>query len=106
MFATDDRRASNAITLTPTWENFDHETAFQCHVILWPEDEGGYSAHCANLIGVVSQGDTIAEAMDNIADAFKETLAYYRDAGERVPWGKVEAERPSGYLERRILVRA
>jgi predicted RNase H-like HicB family nuclease len=104
MSTADIRHATNLEPITPNWTTFEHEKVFQCHVILWPEEEG-FSAHCANLRGVISQGDTEEEALDNIADCFRETVAYYREAGEIIPWGLVAIERPAGFLERWIEVR-
>jgi predicted RNase H-like HicB family nuclease len=59
---------------------------YECEVILCPEDEGGYSAHAVNLAGVVSEGETIDEALASFTDAFKETLAYYLQSGTPIPW--------------------
>ncbi len=87
------------------WTSFEQEAVIQCHAILCPDESGGFSAHCANLPGVVSQGDTEQEAIGNIADCFRETIAYYRSAGETIPWGEVEIDRPVGFLERWIEVR-
>ncbi|HEV7221400.1 MAG TPA: type II toxin-antitoxin system HicB family antitoxin [Pirellulales bacterium] len=86
------------------WELFAHEMVFQCHVILLPEDVG-YSAHCLNLPGVISEGDTEEEAIENIKDAFRETMLYYRSSGETIPKERIEVERLPGYLERRVVVR-
>ena len=40
------------------------------HVLLYPDPEGeGWVAECPSLPGCVSQGDTRAEAIDNIREA-------------------------------------
>ncbi len=45
------------------------------------EEEGGYSIFAAHYPEVISQGDTIEEAKENIADAFLEILAVHREQG-------------------------
>jgi predicted RNase H-like HicB family nuclease len=86
------------------WQVFEHERALQCRALLCPE-ETGFSAHCLNLPGVVSQGESEKEAIENIADAFRETILYYRSTDEAVPWAEVPVEYPAGSRERWILVR-
>ncbi len=44
-------------------------------IVLKKTDEG-YSVRCPGLPGCWSQGDTEAEAIDNIKDAIQEYLAY------------------------------
>ncbi len=43
-------------------------------MLLVPEDEGGFSVLCPSLPGCVSQGETEAEALENIASAIAEYL--------------------------------
>jgi len=39
--------------------------------------ETGYTAHCVEEPGVITQGETVEEALVNLADAYREhTLAY------------------------------
>lgn len=88
-----------------SWMQYDHEYALECIAIISPEDEGGFSGQCQNLPGVISQGDTMKEAMENIADAFRETVLYYRGANERIPWGEhLDIDRPLGSKELRLVV--
>jgi predicted RNase H-like HicB family nuclease len=98
------RTAPNTSLLDkPSW-HFPDEPVYECRAVFCPEEEGGFSAFCINLPGVISQGDTIDEAIENIADAFRETILYYRGANEQIPWEDAEVERPKGTLERWILV--
>ena len=55
-------------------------------VILLPEAEGGYSVWAATLPGVVSQGNTEAEALANIREALEGALQTYQELGESIPW--------------------
>ena len=68
-------------------------------------EEGGYTVVARNLPGVVSEGDDMASAMENIKDAFREMVHSYMEANEEVPWvnGKVEVD---GHIEveKRLLV--
>jgi len=70
-----------------------------------PSRRSRYSAHCINLPGVISQGETKQEAIDNIADAFRETVLHYRDVKETIPWGLAKIDRTSGAIEVAIVVR-
>jgi predicted RNase H-like HicB family nuclease len=93
---------------TITQEKFDWqplgEGAYQCRVLLCPEEGGGYSAHALRLPGVVTEGDSEAEALENIADAFQAAIQSYRESGESIPWQAVDIERPANSMERWILV--
>jgi predicted RNase H-like HicB family nuclease len=85
-----------------TWTNFAEAKAYECRVAIVAEPEGGYSVHARNLPGAISQGETIAEAVDNITEACQAVLEEYIAAGA-IPWSDVEVE---GHVvaERRILV--
>ncbi len=82
-------------------------TLFECRVLLCPEEEGGYSAHALLLPGVVSQGETDREALENITEAFQGALASYQDSGETIPWGRVDVDEvPANAIEKWIAVYA
>jgi predicted RNase H-like HicB family nuclease len=85
-----------------TLEHFG-DSAYECRLLLCPED-GGFSAHALNLPGVVSEGDTLDEAIENIKDAFRETILSYRDDARAIPWANVEIEEPEGSIKRWIIV--
>ncbi len=85
------------------WKEFQDGT-YECRVLLCPESDGGFSALALRLPGVVSQGETIEEALGNIADAFQATVQSYLEAGAPIPWSDISAERPKDCLERWILV--
>ena len=40
-------------------------------VILKPSDEGGYNVYVPALLGCISEGDTVEEALANIREAIK-----------------------------------
>ena len=86
------------------WEKFVDANVFECRVLLCPEPEGGYSAHALRLPGVVSQGDSIAEALENITEAFRGAISVYQEGNQGIPWEQITIDRPARSLERWILV--
>lgn len=52
-----------------------------CKVIL-EQNEEGYAVWCPGLPGCVTQGETEAEALENIKDAIREYLAVVDDLTE------------------------
>ena len=87
----------------PSWHHFSGDKC-ECRVLICPEDCGGYSAHALRLPGVVSQGESVEESLENIADAFRAALSVYQEAGEEIPWKDLDMERPKGSIERWMLV--
>lgn len=49
------------------------ESKYQISVILRKEQEGGFSVQCVELPGIISEGETKKEALDNIREA---TIGY------------------------------
>jgi antitoxin HicB len=54
-------------------------------VVLEQEADNGYVVSVPVLPGCISQGDTRAEAMDNIREALKLYLDDCREAGDPIP---------------------
>ena len=50
------------------------------YLIVLKKTDAGYSVSCPGLPGCWSQGDTEAEAMENIQDAIQEYLAAVADS--------------------------
>lgn len=50
------------------------------------EDGVGYVATIVQLPGVVGQGDDFASTMSNLIEAFRETVAAYKDEKMPIPW--------------------
>ena len=88
---------------SPQWKRLD-ENAYECRVLLCPEEDGGYSAHALRLPGVVSQGESVAEALANITDAFRAAISVYHERGEAIPWTDLKIERPKRSIEKWIVV--
>ena len=87
----------------PSWRTFD-DNVYACRALVIPEPSGGYSVHALRLPGVVSQGETIEEALDNISEAFRGAIQVYRESGENIPWQDIDIDRPKGSVERWNLV--
>lgn len=77
---------------------------YECRALICPEPEGGFSAFALRLPGVASQGETIEEAVTNLAEAFQGTLLTYLDSGLPIPWEDLEIDRTDLFLERWVLV--
>ena len=60
---------------------------FRITVILTPQPEGGYTVTCDELPGLVTEGDSVEEALENVEDAFVTTLELYEDLGHSLPEG-------------------
>jgi predicted RNase H-like HicB family nuclease len=57
-------------------------------VVLEPSDEGGYTVFVPSLLGCISEGDTLEEAMTNIREAI--SLYIGGDEAFQVPASFVE----------------
>jgi predicted RNase H-like HicB family nuclease len=82
------------------------EKHYECCVYVCPDETTGFYAYMANLPGVVSEGETVAEAIDGVKDAFRGAVAVYRESGESIPWISDLDSIPDGAVEKRIIVNA
>lgn len=74
---------------------------YRCEVYLIPEEEGGFSVVAAQLPGACSQGETEAEALENIKEAIKGVIEAYQASDEEIPW---EAVAVDAQAQRRMVV--
>lgn len=87
----------------PVWTFY--KKAVSCHAVFYPDKDGGYTVIARNLAGVVSEGESIREATDNILEAFKGALESYAACGLKVPWRDTLPEDDMGFeLEKHLLV--
>ena len=56
-------------------------------VVLEPQREGGYTLTSPLLPELVTEGDTVAEALANVEDAFAAVMEIYEDHGCPLPAG-------------------
>lgn len=61
------------------------QTVHRCCVLVSPEDDG-YCVRAADLAGVVSEGDTVEEAVHNIKEAYAGAIESYLAHGDPIPW--------------------
>ncbi len=56
-------------------------------LILHPQPEGGYTVTSTMLPELITEGDTLAEALANAEDAFAAVAEIYEDGGRPLPSG-------------------
>ena len=54
---------------------------------LEPQPEGGYTVTSPLLPELITEGDTVAEALANVDDAFAAVVEIYQDRGRPLPSG-------------------
>jgi antitoxin HicB len=60
-------------------------TNFNYPITLYPEPTGGYTVLVSDLVGCMSQGDSLEEAMANIEDAKLAWLETAWECGDDIP---------------------
>lgn len=58
---------------------------YKLPVVLDPQPEGGYTVTCPLLPELITEGDTVQEALNNVNDALAAILEAYEDLGRPVP---------------------
>jgi antitoxin HicB len=61
------------------------ETLYKLPLILEPQPEGGYTVTCPLLPELITEGDSVREALDNAADALAAVVEAYEDLGRPMP---------------------
>jgi len=61
------------------------KTALRYNAIFEPCEEGGFVVTVPKLPGVVTEGDTFEEAVDNVRDAIDGYIKVLQEAGEEIP---------------------
>ena len=54
-------------------------------IIATPEPEGGFTITCKELPELITVGDTLDEAIENVKDAFIAVFEIYQDTGRALP---------------------
>lgn len=54
-------------------------------LVLNPQPEGGYTVTSPLLPELITEGDTVAEALANAEDAFAAVVELYEDGGRSLP---------------------
>jgi len=58
---------------------------YKIPLILSPQPEGGYTVTSPLLPELVTEGDTVDEAMVNVKDALAAVVEAYQDLGRKLP---------------------
>jgi antitoxin HicB len=58
---------------------------YKIPVVLTPQPEGGYTVTSPLLPELVTEGDTVEEAMANVQDALAAAIETYQDLGRPFP---------------------
>ncbi len=59
---------------------------YKVPLLLTPQPEGGYTATSPLLPELVTEGDSLSEALDNVKDALAAVIEIYQDLGQRLPY--------------------
>jgi antitoxin HicB len=58
---------------------------YKLPLVFEPQPEGGYTVTSPLIPELVTEGDSVEDALENVRDAFVAVLEIYRDAGKPVP---------------------
>lgn len=58
---------------------------YKIPLLLTPQPEGGFTVTSPLLPELVTEGETIAEAMENVEDALEAVIEAYQDLGRSLP---------------------
>ncbi|MGE5529227.1 MAG: type II toxin-antitoxin system HicB family antitoxin [Patescibacteria group bacterium] len=58
---------------------------YKVPLVLSPQPEGGYTVTSPLLPELVTEGDTVEEALANVRDALAAVIEAYRDLGRSLP---------------------
>ncbi|MCC7372836.1 MAG: type II toxin-antitoxin system HicB family antitoxin [Chloroflexi bacterium] len=63
---------------------------YRVPLVLTPQPEGGHTVTSPALPGLVTEGDSLEQALEHVEDALRATLELYEDTGRPVPRGLVQ----------------
>lgn len=58
---------------------------YKIPLVLVPQQEGGYTVTSPVLPELVTEGDTLEEALEHVRDALKAVIEIYEDLGKPLP---------------------
>ena len=65
---------------------------YKVPLLLTPQPEGGYTVTSPLLPELVTEGDSLSEALDNVKDALAAIIELYQDLGRRLPQIELRSE--------------
>lgn len=63
----------------------DVDMDYKVPLLLTPQSECGYAVTSPLLSELVTEGDSLSEALDNVKDALAAVIEVYQDLGRRLP---------------------
>ena len=96
MIETQDTVGAKNLPVEPAWTTAEPRKplGYCFDAVLVQDAAGGYVASVAQLRGVVSQGDDVESALDNLVEAFRATIETYVAEGMPIPWIQPMAKQP------------
>lgn len=58
---------------------------YRVPLVLTPQPEGGYTVTSPLFPELITEGDSIDEALENVSDAFSAVIELYEDLGRSLP---------------------
>ncbi|WP_435020585.1 type II toxin-antitoxin system HicB family antitoxin [Tundrisphaera sp. TA3] len=58
---------------------------YKIPLVFEPQPEGGFTVTCPVLPELVTEGDSVEDAIENVRDALAAVLEIYRDSGRMLP---------------------
>ena len=65
---------------------------YKVPLLLTPHAEGGYTVPSPLLPELVTEGDSLSEALDNVKDALAAVVEIYQDLGRQLPQAASRSE--------------
>ena len=62
------------------------DMTYKISLLLTPQPEGGYTVTSTLLPELVTEGDSMPEALNNVEDALAAVIEIYQDSGRRLPY--------------------
>jgi antitoxin HicB len=76
---------------------------YRIPLILTPQPEGGFVVTCPVLPELITEGDSVPDAIENAYDVFETVIEIYEDQGRALP-DEIEATTGAGIIELEIAV--
>lgn len=61
------------------------ESMYKLPLVLEPQPEGGYTVTCPLVPELITEGDTVREALDHASDALAAIIEAFEDLGQPLP---------------------
>ena len=72
---------------------------YRVPLVLTPQEEGGYTVTSPDLPELVTEGDSVCDALENDKDALSAVIELYEDLGRPLPASTFLSSRDPLFLE-------